>query len=255
MQPGGILPGRLVTVKTMIADKKPMTLEDLISYDRVGGKNFGAVQYAWAWTFMRFLHDDKTYRKRFQKYWLDLAHKRSGIKRVPMAEWETIEAAEAKELFLKYMKLKDLEEMQKEWYAYIDKLEVESLAGLEAAGRRFKAFGEHKEAKKVLKEAIDKGAKNPLTWLAWADYQYRDSNWGEAIRSLDKAIALDPLIPALYYMKSRAKRRMMGDENKAEGMRLLRIAAELDPFAYAWDLAEAELEEARKKAEKRRKGD
>jgi hypothetical protein len=90
--------------------------------------------------------------------------------------------------------LKDADAVRKfqtEWYNYIDKkLELVTESGLAKAGFTAAQSNRPIRAKRLLKEAIDKGSKNPLVFERYSELLYNDGNGSEAKAMLEKAIAL-----------------------------------------------------------------
>ncbi len=247
MTMGHVQASRLAVVKTQIKEGEKLKLKDMLRIP-----DFGAVHYAWGWTFIHFLMNSKKYAKRWEKYYLDLAHKKT-IRRKPLyGKVKTVTPETAEKLLLKYLRVKSLDALEKEWYAYIDSLEIEDVDGYAAAGRHFRMLGEWKEAKKYLKKAVDLGVKNPYAYMAYADLLGTSGkDRKEAIRLLDKAISLDPLEAEFRYRKGRLLLTFHDDKRKQEGLRLVRLAAEMNPEDWTYIHAVADIEEEMKREDRK----
>ncbi len=240
---GHITAGRLAVVKGMIKEGKRYHLKDLIRVP-----DFGARHYAWGWTFVHFVMSTKKYAKRWEKFYLDLAHKQGIKRKVLYGGQKTVTPEVAEALLIKYLKVPDIETLEKEWYAYIDRLKIDDLAGAEAAARTFLMLGEAKEAKKYFEQAVRLGSKTPMVYVRYAGlFADRRENRKKALKLLAKALELDPLIPRAYFLEGRILRTYHDAKRKREGLRLLKLAAEMAPedWGYQQAVVAAEQEDAR----------
>jgi tetratricopeptide (TPR) repeat protein len=223
METGGIQSGRLCVLWSRIKDDKWQKLEDLIRTRRVD-----ATQYAWAWSFCHFLMSTPKYEKNFKKFYMALG-KSSKVKRTPIFDgMVTIEPDEQILHLKKYLKVKDLEELEAEWHDYIksalalDRVEID-YAG---AGWIMQIYGEYKMARKFFKKAIEAGNATGFTHYSYASMLYDRGQTEEAADLAYKATQLDPLHARSWFLLGLCHER----KNKAEeGARLIRLAAELDP--------------------------
>jgi hypothetical protein len=244
--PGQIQPGRLTVVKLGIKEGKTFTLKQLFKIPR-----FSAVHYAWGWTFIHFLMKTPKYTKRYEKYYSDLAHKKGIKRKLVYGKVKTVTPEVAERLLLKYLKVKTLDQLQKEWMAYVKKLKVDSLEGMERAGTRFIMFGDRKMGKKLLEKAIKMGAKSPVTYTTLAQILTRTpEERRRALALLDKAAKIDPLFSVVYYRKGQILGSFNSLTKKKEGLRNLYLASEIEPDNWKYQNAVVDLEveiEAEKK--------
>ncbi len=250
--PGQIQPGRLTVVKLGIKEGKTFTLKQLFRMER-----FGAVHYAWGWTFIHFLMKTPKYAKRFEKFYLDLAHKKGIKRKIFYGKVKTVTPEVAESLLLKYLKVKSLDQLQKEWMAYVKKLQVNSLEGMERAGTRFIMFGEEKMGRKLLEKAVKMGAKSPVTYTTLAQALYRTpEERRRALALLDKAAQIDPLFAVIYYRKGQILGSFNSMTKKKEGLRNLYLASEIEPDNWKYQNAivdlETEIEEESKGSKKKK---
>jgi hypothetical protein len=234
---GHLLPGRIAVVRAAVRDNKWVKLTDLIHMER-----FGAYEYAWGWTFVHFLMSSARYAKQWEKYYLDLAHKKD-LKREFYGGSKTISPDEQERLLVKYLGVENLEAIEKEWHAYVKQLDISDydLSGLERAGRyMYRMIGDHKEAKRYLEKAAEKGAKSAYTYSTLADLLTKGKEQPRAVSLIDKAIELEPLEPEFYYQKGRLLAQKGPVENKKEAKKWLQLAAEIEPDN--WTYAAAALE-------------
>jgi tetratricopeptide (TPR) repeat protein len=224
MSIGHLQAGRLMVVKQAIKKDEWLKLKDMIEMER-----FGSLHYAWGWSFVHFLESTEKYKKPFERFYLDLSSK-SGIKRVPSwGVFRTVESKDQIEMLLKALGAKSLDDLQKEWYDYIKGLEVQDAAGFDEAGRLMRIMGRRKEAREYLAKAVELGSGNAATYAAYGETLIQDRNYKQAIEMLDKALQLDPLTAKYWFWKGSALHFQGGAEQKAEGLRLIKLAAELDP--------------------------
>ena len=91
-------------------------------------------------------------------------------------------------------------------------------------------------AKRLLKEAIDKGSKNPVVFERYAELLYNDGDGSGGKAMLEKAIALDPLEGKFY----NALGHQTGTHDGPEGKRLIALGEELG-YEDDWiDLSEVD---------------
>ncbi len=250
--PGQIQPGRLTVVKLGIKEGKTFTLKELFRIER-----FSAVHYAWGWTFIHFLMKTPKYKKRYEKFYSDLAHKKGIKRKLIYGKTKTVTPEVAESLLLKYLKVKSLDQLQKEWMAYVKNLHVDSLEGMERAGRRFIMFGDTKTGRKLLEKAIKMGAKSPVTYTTFAQILNRSpEERRRALALLDKAAKIDPLFPVIYYLKGKILGSFSSSIKKKEGLRNLYLASEIQPDSWRYQNAIVDLEaEIAAEEKSKKKGD
>ncbi|HHI80626.1 MAG TPA: hypothetical protein ENK02_11680 [Planctomycetes bacterium] len=141
--------------------------------------------------------------------------------------------------------------------AYVKKLQVNSLEGMERAGTRFIMFGEEKMGRKLLEKAVKMGAKSPVTYTTLAQALYRTpEERRRALALLDKAAQIDPLFAVIYYRKGQILGSFNSMTKKKEGLRNLYLASEIEPDNWKYQNAivdlETEIEEESKGSKKKK---
>lgn len=229
---GGMQPGRLMEVKRGLEAGKPMKLEQL-----VGSRGYSS--YNWGWSFVNFMMETPKYREKWKRYWKALAHGK-GVKRGGYGPFRECDPEEQKKQLLKHLKIKDLKPLELEWHAYIKKLKVEDVTGLEQAGRKLRMMGKLDEAQKYLRQAIEKGSTSPHTHAAYADILDHKGKRDLARKMIDKAIELDPLEPDFYYKKGKIAAEGRASDKEA-AKKWFRLAAEMDPQNWTYAAAAADV--------------
>ncbi len=255
MTVGAIQEGRLAVIQdrikanlksksgtsTDVGEAEWMGLEQLIDETARG---ISALHYAWAWSFMHFVFhgQNKRYETKFKKFYLGLA-KDSSIKRTEPDGYRmrTVTPEEQKAALKRYLGVRDLKDLEKEWHDYVRGLKAVGPRGKLRAGQ-FALWSDMPiKAQRLFNEAIEAGSKNPLTWYYLGQAQYRKDKYAEAAESFQKVIEMDPLNGMAYIRLARCKKRQ--DENDENVDRLRRLARQVDPDNYTviletWDLAE-----------------
>jgi hypothetical protein len=222
---GGIQAGRLSEVKADIAANKKFALDDLLAD---GSQNYR--HYTWGWSFVHFLMESPKYVKKFEKFFNDLA-RAPDVKRVP-APWnfKTIDGPEIKRVFLQRMGLKptDIPALEAEWYAHIDSLKAEGIAGIEESGIRAVYEGRGRfRGRRLLKEAIDAGSRRPQVHILYAQIIGRYDGGNEAaLPILEAASTTMPLDAEIWAHRGFLLKLM---ERAREGDQFLALAREIDP--------------------------
>jgi hypothetical protein len=235
---GGMQEGRLTEVQTDIAkgDKKKLQdyLEGKLGYD----------DYTWGWTFHHFMLQTPKYAKKFRAFYAALPDAKD-IDRSPAGfEMTTVEPAALVKAFKKYMGVDDLAALEKEWHDHIEKnLKLTSIVGFEEAAFAAAATGRQPlRAKRLFKEAVEKGSKNPVVYLEYGQMiEGEDAAKAEAMYR--KGLTFDPLSADLWLELGQLLRRKGGADADA-GKKLIRLAAEIDPDNYEAQLL---MEEALEK--------
>lgn len=241
LETGLILEGRLTEVKTDIASGKTLGLEKMLRADQM------YEHYNWGWTLAHFLMNDKRYAKKFQKFVKGLASDKK-VKRVPMSfqGLSTVKGDDVWDYFRAKLGLKTdeaVKALETEWHSYInDTLKVSSARGLELAATSAKRVGRPIRARRLFKEAIDAGSKNPLTFYNYADLLEDKGKYDEAAAMLRKAVEFGPLEAEFYAALGRTLSRT---GKKDEGVRFMKLSLELDPDnPFLADAVERYQEEA-----------
>lgn len=226
MSIGHIQAGRFAEIRGDMENDKWMKLENLF-----GSSSYRS--YTWGWSFVYFLMKTPKYEKKWKKLYLDLAHSKK-VRKSYEGPFKTVDADTVKKLILKRLGHKVPETLQKEWWDFLKKVKVDEVDGLERAGRKLRTMGKTKEAKKLLAEAIAKGAKSPYTFSAYAKVLNKPGERAERMKMIDKAIALDPLESEFYYIKGQFLRYSDSEKQIAEAHRLFKLAFEINPESWKY---------------------
>ncbi len=239
MGTGGLQEGRLTEIQTDIAagEKKP-----LLKFLR---NELGYEDYTWGWSFVHFLMETPKYQKKFKQFYLALPNGKDVARTPFQMDMVTVEGDALLKAFQKYLGAEDIPALEKEWYDYIDKnLKVQTVAGLEEAAFAAASTGRSIRARRLFKEAVDKGSTNPVVYLRYGEL-LRGEGSEQAEAMFRKGLAIDSLNAELYTELGRTIRGRSGEANEAEGKRLIKLAAELDPDnVETWLLVEDALEKA-----------
>ncbi|MCY2961847.1 MAG: bacterial transcriptional activator domain-containing protein [Planctomycetota bacterium] len=222
--------GRLWEIQTDIAGGERMSLERLISSDRL------YEHYTWGWSLVHYLMNDVKLEPKFESFFLALS-KGKAVRRTAIGfdNLQTCSADEVWRVFRQEFGLKDAEAVRKfevAWHEYVDGLIARntSVAGKEKAGYQALETGRPLRAKRFFQEAIDAGSRSPRVFLEQAGLLLADGKAAAGLALIDRAIALDPLNGAFHGRKGRAL-KATGD--KAEGERLVKLGREIggdDPW-------------------------
>ncbi|MCC6409548.1 MAG: hypothetical protein IT453_20485 [Planctomycetes bacterium] len=236
---GLLLEGRLCELKLDLQRGEWIGLEQLVSTDRM------YEHYNWGWSLVYFLMKDPRYQKKFQKFVATLPSGK-GIQREVMGvdNLKTVSGAEVWKTFKAELGLKDaaaVTALEKEWHEFVDKkLQLESYRGLETAARQASNNGQPIKAKRLFKEAIERGSTNPLTFHGYAELLARDGEHDQAIELWRKALAIDPLNAECYAAMGRS---LLARGDKKEASRLRRLARDIDPDNSWFLFTDEDLEE------------
>jgi tetratricopeptide (TPR) repeat protein len=233
---GRIQEGRLTGIKTDIAAGKLMTLEKLVTTERM------YEHYNWGWSLVHFLMNDSRYTKKFQKFAISLA-KDKKVKRTTSRGLTTVRGDEIFRTFKRFLGLKkkeDVARLENAWHNYVaEKLKLVTPRGkVKAAVAAMGGYPSRPiRAKRLFEEAIAEGSENPIAFHKYAELLSNDDRHDEAIAMWKRAISFDPLNPQFY---ARLGRALAKKGDKEEGTRLMKLAIEIDPD-YAWTI-EAQLQ-------------
>ncbi len=222
---GLVQEGRLVEIRSDIAQGERLGIRDLILEDRYE-------DYTWGWSLVHFLMNDKRYESKFKKFFVGLTSD-SDIRRVDSSfALRTVEGPDMLEAFKSYLGLRtdeDLAELEKEWHEYIEEtLEIKGTKGMESAALAAKSGGRKIRAKRLFEECIAAGTPSPNVYHHYAQLLWSQKEKDAAIEAWREAIALDPLIGAYHHALGTALARNGKEE---EGEREQALALELDPQA------------------------
>lgn len=221
---GHMQSGRLAVLQAQIRDEKWLKLKDLLE-----APSMGAIEYAWTWSFCHFLLHTPKYAKGFKKYFIAIGRDQRLKTVARFAQIRQLPPTEVVAAFKKYVKVKDLDALQKEWYEYIKNalaLERQKLDWGQAAFI-MQLYGEHAKARKFFKKAIDEGSKSAFVLHGYASLKLRQGMPGIAIKYSKQAIESDPMHARAWSTLGQAL--LKKGEDKKEGMRCLELAAEMAP--------------------------
>jgi hypothetical protein len=233
MTTGGIQEGRLTEVQTDIAKGERKSLQKFLN----GELDYD--DYTWGWTFVHFMMQTPKYAKKFRAFYSALPNAKD-IQRISFNyDMVTVDPVSLNKAFKKYMDIDDISALEKEWHDYIDtQLKITSVVGFEEAALRAANTGRTIRAKRLFKEAVEKGSKNPNVYLRYGE-MVRNTDEKEAERLFRKGLTYDPLSAELWT----ALGRLIRTKDEEAGKKLIRLAAEIDPDNVdTWLLMEEALE-------------
>jgi hypothetical protein len=235
MTTGGIQEGRLTEVQTDIQKGERKSLQKYLNGE------LGYEDYTWGWTFVHFMMETPKYAKKFKQLYAALPNAKD-IDRVPYNfGMVTVDSVGLNKAFKKYMDVDDVAALEKEWHEYIDtKLKITTVVGFEEAA--FAAYSTDREirAKRLFKEAVEKGSKNPIVYLRYGE-MIAPTDAAEAERLFRLGLTFDPLNAHLYTSLGRLLRK----KDEEAGKKLIKLAAEIDPDNVdTWLLMEEAMEKA-----------
>ncbi len=247
MSVGNLQEGRLAVIQDAIGfnqttgtgtvtvgqdDAKWQDLEELIGLPQ---GRFTSLHYAWGWSFVHFLFHGEggKYEKNFKKFYKSLPSDRKIPKVRFQAGMVQVRPDAQIEALKRYLKVKDLDVLEREWHDYVRGLKGTGAAGKVLAGRI--AFMEDMpiKAKRFFNEAIEAGSTNPLVYYYLGQAHYDKREYQDALDNFVKFAELDPLNGMVYVHMARCVDRMDKDNNKDEVKRLRQLALEVDPDNYS----------------------
>jgi hypothetical protein len=253
--PGKLQVERILTVQEAVKRDEFVRLEDL--FQMVPGE-FGAFEYAHAWSFVYFLNNStKQYEQGFKRFFKDFYTIPKGVEYsfepIPNQQGtaKIIPANEVRRILLEALKVKDVEALQKEWIAFVSAIEISAPDALykRAYGLLLRGSSkDHEQAMKDIEAAITAGYDDASAywvrgvlrgWLAKSDLR-------AGLDDLRKAVSLSPLQATYRYALGQAlagyslgfgsyRIRISGDDLKGsdsqieEARRELALTCELDP--------------------------
>lgn len=226
MKTGALQDGRLAVLQGKIFDGEWQKLEGLM--DLKHGE-FNADHYAWGWSFVHYLLSTPKYASKFKAFYKSLASDPQ-IKRVDFGGgMKTVEGAEVKAAFKRYVGVKDLGALEKEWHDYVKGLQQSSPRGYAEAGDLYYGQGLYLKATRYYQTAIEKGHATASTYYGLARCHRRKSKTDEAAEALKKAIEKDPLNGTFYVELAETNGLRSGEEPSEEAVKLCKLALEVDP--------------------------
>lgn len=191
--------------------------------------------YSWGWSLVHFLMNDARYRDGFLKFFKALPSDskidRQAEQFGPTTRLETVAGPAMLEAFQRYLKLRkdeDVDQLEREWHAYIQKgLVVSTSRGLLDAGSQAMQLGRKHRARRLFEESIAAEDPSPLAYFRLAQVLVSMGEGKEAAPHFAKAVELDPLVPEFYIEWGEAL--LKDDTTKEEGKRLLLLAQDIEP--------------------------
>jgi tetratricopeptide (TPR) repeat protein len=233
---GRVQSGRLAVLQSQIEENGWMQLETLLRAPRIS-----ALGYAWAWSFCHFCMTSPKYEKGFHKYFLAIGRSSHIERRHAMPGVKTVDTDEAIEALRRYLKVKELEELQAEWYAWLKGLLKRAEFDYHQAAFIMDLHGEDRKAREFFKKAIDAGSRNAFDYFNYARLQHKRGKVGVAYKRCKEALAFDPLHARALALLGQCTYEK---EDQDAGLKLVRLARELQPDdGWIW-YVEAVLEQA-----------
>lgn len=233
MTVGGLQEGRLAVIQDAIRADEWQDLEKMI---RLQQGEFNATHYAWGWSFVHWLLEDKKTERKFKNFYLALARD-PGVRRDPVPPaMKEVPADDVIKLLLKHLDAKSIADLQKGWYEYVKSLKPSSGRGYYEAGRLALMRGMPIKAQRYLRTALEKDFKGAQVYSELGQALYEKDKDQEAIDNLKQALVLDPLNPEFYLQLARAYRSRQLDDPEVKRNRwlALEVARALnDPNEYA----------------------
>ena len=224
IESGLVLESRLAEIQTDVLAGDMMGLEKMVTTDGM------YEHYTWGWSLAHYLMNDKRYRPKFEGFVKDLANGKGVRRESSGAGMSTVPVAEVWAQFQQALGLKgpdDVKALEEAWHAYVKgELKMVTPRGLEEAATRAMNLGLKIKAKRLFKEAIEKGTDRPLTFHAYGTLLERDGSTDEALPWFRKAVEMAPLEASFYGSLGEA---LLRKGEKDEGKRMLQLALELDP--------------------------
>ncbi len=236
LEVGGIQAGRLCVLWDRIKKDKWQGLEDLITGNKVDAL------YAWGWSFCHFMMSTPKYTKKFRKFYAALARSKHIQRKVHAAGRMTIPPTEQIKHFRKIVGVKDLGALEAEWHDYIksalalDRVELDWSMGAHI----LYIYGEREKAREFYEKAIAEPEAKGMTFYRYSKLLFEEGKIEEASDNADKATQRDPLLARAWFLLGRCHEA----KGKAEdGLRIIRLAGEIDPDDENIWLHLAEIEE------------
>jgi len=204
LEVGGLLEGRLANVQQEILGGTWVGLEELIN---VPHSSFSGRYYGWAWTLVHYLMHSKKYKKNFKKMVRAFPRDESQDReRLAPGGYNMTQHPPSSQIPIikKFLKVKSLDALEKEWHDYIKQLEPASARGFFAFGKTALRDGMPIKATRMLKKALDMGYDSPMLYINYAkalqqrpkkDKSARQADYRQAVDYVEKAIEKDPVNP------------------------------------------------------------
>jgi hypothetical protein len=192
IEPGQLQLDRVLTVQQAIRENKDLALSELFV---VSDDDFNAFEYAHAWSFVYFLHQEDKYRKSFRRAFRNLyALKAQGIEH--SNNWYS--PADTREYLLRMLKAKEIQKLDQEWKDFIAAIEIDTPRARYLRGMR--TLQEQREddfelAQDDLNAAIEAGVDHPRAFAARGALTIlRQGDFEGAEKDFRRAVELAPLV-------------------------------------------------------------
>jgi tetratricopeptide (TPR) repeat protein len=231
MSVGFLQDGRLTVIQDQIANDKWQDLDQLM---RLPHAEFTPDHYAWGWSFVHYLLENKKYAQKFKSFYLALAREKS-LKTINTPEFglggpkRTIGPDETIKTLVQYLGVKDLKTLETEWHDYVKGLSPTSARGFAEAGRLYAFHGMPIKARRFYETAIAKGDTRAVVYYGLGQVLEAKAEYEKAEEAFRNAIDRDPMNGVYYAMLSRAIRNRTHDPKNADADRLNALALEVDP--------------------------
>jgi tetratricopeptide (TPR) repeat protein len=226
MAVGFLQEGRLTSIQDDILNNKWQDLEALMRLDQGG---FGADKYAWGWSFVHYLLENKKYAPKFKSFYVALAREKT-VKKVPFqGTMKTVTPDDTIKFLLSSLGVKDIKTLEKEWHEYVKGLKPTSGRGYAEAAEMYSMYGMPLKAKRFYETAIEKGDKRPVVYYGLGQVLERKTEFDKAEEAFKAAIEGDPLNGVYYAALAGSIRNRTTDPKNPEVARLRALALEVDP--------------------------
>ncbi len=230
-----------------------MGLDELFHIEKV---DFHAFEYAHAWSFVYFLNNgnDGKYEKGFASFFKDLYSLR-GLDYTNESGYgggtgkdKVVKADDIRDMLLKKIRVTDVEELEKQWHAYIAAIPVDAPEARLKRGLRAVMMWEFEDALPDLDAAIDGGIVEARAFAARARVHGFKGNYDKAAADMAKAIEFDPLdanyrhdlsnymlglSPRIFF--SKLDRFVRDDEDLSDARDQAGLAYELNPDNHEYE--------------------
>ncbi len=205
IQPGQLALENVLTVQEAIADGSYVALEKLFLLPR---EEFGAFEYAHAWSFVYFLNNAKPeYEKAFRKFFKDLYTIAKGVAFEvddsggnKYGSWKEVPPGEVRRLLLEKLGVKDVGQLEEDWKAYVAGLAIDGprarfLRGLKILQRASTPGPEEiQDAFDDLDAALTGGVQDPRAYWARGTLRlFATGSPAKAVEDYRAAVDLAPL--------------------------------------------------------------
>jgi hypothetical protein len=206
--PGRLQTDRVLTVQQAIEKGNDIALKDLFLITR---ENFHGFQYAHAWSFVYFLHQDKKREKGFRKFFKEVyttSVPKMKAKRLDAGWGDSVgqyfqySPEQIRDHLMARIGEDDMEALDKEWKAFVAAIPIDGKEALLKRGLRSAAWpsGESEQALKDLDTAIEMGTTDARAWWGrgWLRL-WTGTGFGAGVEDFREAVKRDPLNAEFRY--------------------------------------------------------